>query len=277
MNWMLAFTALHIFNWSLASEGFGGEFHVNWNTLCANLHFKRVFLHENKGNTSKHGTSSLLSCACPPCLGGRGLLVGIPRRCDFVFKSSLEEPHQAMSIIHLSCHHYNTNPPPTREAAGLGLWVKNPEVWMVWTWMEGKPQQRDERKDDRWWARMWRKERSGGRVEDVEAEGWQVIVAQGVTEMVGRRKDEQALIFCTRRFLYTWREGFDSKLSCSPLSFAIDFILCLPWADVDKNGKLNLICHKLKEKLTENDKQISRGSANFQIRWKNFNQTWAEN
>lgn len=40
-------------------------------------------------------------------------------------------------------------------------------------------------------------------MDDEEAGGRQVIVAEGVTGMAGRRKEEPALIFRTRRFLYT--------------------------------------------------------------------------
>lgn len=193
--------------------------------LCVQIYTLEECLYMKTEGTHQNGTSTLLPCACPRAWVVGCSLVGIPPRCAFVFQSNVEELHQALSIIHLTCHH--CNPPNPREAAGAGLQAETPEVWTVRTWMEGKPQQRERERmtgDEQGW--VW-KERSGGRVDDEEAEGWQVIVAEGVTEMAGRRKDEQALIFYTRRFLYTWREASDSKLSCSPYSFC--HCLCLVW------------------------------------------------
>lgn len=91
--------------------------------------------------THQNDTSTLLPCACPHAWVVECSLVGIPPRCTFVFQSNVEELHQALSIIHLTCHH--CNPPNPREAAGAGLQAETPEVWTVRTWMEGKPQQRE--------------------------------------------------------------------------------------------------------------------------------------
>lgn len=132
---MLTFTALHIFKvftWSLASEGYNGEFYVNSNTLCANLHSKTVFVHENRGNTSKHGTSTLLLCAFPRAWLAGCSLVGIPPRHAFAFQSGLEEPNQTLSIIHLTCHYHN-HPPTERGHESGPIRAEIPEVWMVWT------------------------------------------------------------------------------------------------------------------------------------------------
>lgn len=206
-----------LFTRSLPSEGHSGGFYVNCNTFCANLHFKKCFTWKQREHIKT--CTFTLPGACPCAWVARCSLVGTPPRSAFVFQSGVEELHQALSIIRLTCHHCNL--PNPREAAG----AKTPEVWTAWTSTEGKPQQRGEieiekeREGDRWWARMGWKERSGGRVDDGEAVGWQVIVAEGVTEMAGRRKHEQALIFYTRCFLYTWWEASESKLLCSPSSF----------------------------------------------------------
>lgn len=131
--------------------------------LCVQIYTLEECLYMKTEGTHQNGTSTLLPCACPRAWVVGCSLVGIPPRRAFVFQSNVEELHQALSIIHLTCRH--CNPPNPREAAGAGLQAETPEVWTVRTWMEGKPQQR-EREDDRWWARVGMKGkewREGGR------------------------------------------------------------------------------------------------------------------
>lgn len=166
-----------------------------------------------------HQNMALLHYCCVRVWVVRCSLVGIPPRCAFVFQSGMEEPHQALSIIHLTCHHHN--PPTERPQERAYKWklLRCERCELEWKENHNRGVREREREDDRWWARMGWKERSGGRMDNKEAEGWQVIVAEEVTEMAGRRKDEQALIFYTVWFLYTWRDTSDCKLSCSPSSF----------------------------------------------------------
>lgn len=142
--------------------------------------------------------------------------------------------HQALSIIHLTCHHHNA-PQPERGSR------RGPASWNSWG-VNGVNFRKENRarEDDRWWARMGWKGRRGARIDDEEAEVWQAIVAEGVTEMVGRRKDEQALIFYTRWFLYTWREVSDSKVSFSPSSFCHCLYLVSTTSRCGQEWKANL-------------------------------------
>lgn len=127
-----------------------------------------------------------------PCLGGAVLISRHLPRCAFVFQSGVGDPYRALSIIHLTCHH-GKPPSHPREATGARVQTETPEVWMDVN-LNGRKTTTEERerKDDRWQARMGWKERSRGRVDNKEAEGWQVIVAEGVKEKRWRAEERMS-------------------------------------------------------------------------------------
>lgn len=103
--------------------------------------------------------------------------------------------HQALSIIHPACHHGNL------PEGGQGSVRTSGNLWGVnlnrrETTTEGREEGDEE--DDRWQARIGEREKCRGRVDNEESvrwrEGWQVIVAVGVTG--SRRQTEERMRRC---------------------------------------------------------------------------------
>lgn len=154
-------------------------------------------------------------------------LVGIPPRCAFVFQSGMEEPHQALSIIHLTCHHHN--PPTERPQEWAYKWKLLRCERCELEWKENHNRGVRERE------RMTGDEQGWGERKGVEG-GWTIKKQRGDRWLLQRKWQRWRAEEKMSKHWYSTQCGFFT-LEGTPLTVnfpvhlppsATGFILCLP-------------------------------------------------
>lgn len=184
-------------------------------SICMQIYTLKQCVHENRGNTSNHGT------LLPHAWVVRCSLVGISQGVLLSFKAEWEICTELCQSSILPVTMVSPHPTQGRlqERAHKRKLLRC--EWM-WTWMEGKPQQRSMKErmtgDKQGWG-----ERKGGEggwtTRKQKADRW-LLQREWKKRDGGQKKGcASALIFHTGQFLHTWREASDSKLSCPPPSF----------------------------------------------------------
>lgn len=170
------------------------------------------------------------------CQGGEGIINGRPATSVWCFPRGEEELGGIAAC--LSSILPVTTATPLREGKGV---YGRAETCEVWTWIGGKPRQKGEKEGMK---RMTgdKQGRAGekcrGRVDNEESErwqeGWQVIVAEGVTG--SRRQTEERMRKCIDILCRTVSSHLKGGLWLQTLPFTLTLstafsILCLPPVD----------------------------------------------